>query len=38
MKFSSAVIAIELIVQVLGNADKDRSIELRCEVSKHVPF
>lgn len=34
MQFSSSVMAIP----VLGNAAKDRSSELKCEVSKHVPF
>lgn len=38
MKFSRTVMAIKLIVQVLGHAAKDRSIELKCEASKHVPF
>jgi hypothetical protein len=38
MKFSRAVMAIELIVQVLVHAAKNRSIELKSEASKHVPF
>ncbi len=38
MTFSSAVMATELIVTVLVNAAKERSIELKYEASKHVPF
>lgn len=34
MQFSSSVMAIP----VLGNEAKDYTIELKCEVSKHVPF
>lgn len=34
MQFSSSVIAMPVLV----DAAKNRSIELKCEVSKHVPF
>jgi len=38
MKFSHAVMAFERLVPDLGNTAKVRSIELKCEVNKHVPF
>ncbi len=38
MNLSRPVMPIELIFQVLEHAAKVRSIELKCEANKHVPF